>query len=97
MHHAIRKTAGLKFWEDMSADERRSETMEAVKNDLKIANKEMAGLDAEDKDKVNYYLDCALDPTDPMSPLYKLLLKNMGATFKNNGIQLPKHLDTHIK
>ena len=104
MHRVFRKTSGQKFWEDMTDEERREETLDAISKDLKIADKEMAGLDAPDKDKFKYYLDRAGDFLDPMAPLYKMLLKDMGAKIiepkdsssNQLGIKIPKHLIQYV-
>lgn len=98
IHRKTREIMGRKLWEDMTYDERRSEVLSAINDDLKAADKESAGLDALPKDKVNYYLQRAMDFLDPMSALYKMLLKDMGATITSTGgVKLPKHLIPYIK
>lgn len=98
IHKKTREIMGRKLWEDMTYDERRSEVLSAINDDLKAADKESAGLDALPKDKVNYYLQRATDFLDPMSLLYKMLLKDMGATITpTGGVKLPKHLVQYIK
>lgn len=83
MHRVFRKTMKQKFWEDMSDAERREETLEKISEDLKIADKEMGD------NKVDYYINRALDFLDPMAPLYKMLLKDMGAVITSTGIKRP--------
>ena len=88
----IRKQLGKPLWEDMSKDEQLSEVRDRIIEDLKIAKKEVKG-----RNIVDYLLNRALDPLDPMSGVYKLLLKKAGATITNKGgIKLSSELQAYL-
>ena len=75
-----RKSIGQKLWEDMTLDERKDEFFKALKNDLEITSKQVLG-----KNRIDYLLDRALEPLDPMSGFYKCVLLKLGATITEDG------------
>ena len=86
----LRKHAGQKKWEDMLPEEQFKEFKKYAMEDFEIAKKEMGN-------PVEYFLDRALDPLDPMSGVYKVLLKKLGATISGNKIQLTPLLKAELE
>jgi len=79
MSKFMRQQMGKPLWEDLTKEEQLAEVRERIIEDFKIARKE--GKD----NPVNYVLDRALDPLDPMAGVYKIFLKKAGATIAENG------------
>lgn len=79
-HLTHRKTMGLKMWEEMNLLERKQEYFLQLRRDLEIASGQM-----EVGKKVDYFLDRALDPMDPMNNFYKMVLIKLGATITESG------------
>jgi N12 class adenine-specific DNA methylase len=92
MQPKMREASGQKLWEDMSFDEKTKEFYQYMQEDFSIAHKE-----SKDRNPVDYLLDRALDPLDPMSEVYKVILRNAGAEIADNGIKLPEHLQIIYK
>jgi hypothetical protein len=87
----LRKQTGKKPWEEMTDAERLIEFKEFALQDFKVATQEMGQFGTPVM--VNYMLDRALDPLDPMSGVYKAILKKAGATITpDGGIKLPPGL-----
>lgn len=82
-----RRSQGIKLWEEMSFDEKKQEVLEYIKNDIKVSMEESQG------NPVNYLLDRALDPLDPLQEVYKQIFQNAGAIVDNNNIKLPDYLN----
>ncbi|NLE01614.1 MAG: hypothetical protein GX640_17255 [Fibrobacter sp.] len=81
---------GMKLWEEMSDTERTAEIFNRIKTDFETAQNEIQFK------PVNYLLDRALDPLDPLSDFYKVILKNLGAQINGNAVKLPDHLELEI-
>ena len=79
-HRIHRQTMGMKLWEEMTILEQRQEYFPKLRNDLEVATKQLEG-----KNRVDYLLDRALDPLDPMHNFYKMVLVKLGATITNDG------------
>jgi hypothetical protein len=76
-----------KLWENMTPQERTAEFQASALKDLEIAAKEATN-------PVDYLLDRALDPLDPMAGLYKAILKAQGAQItEKGGIKLSPALE----
>ncbi len=91
--HTHRKAMGLKLWEEMSIVEQKQEYFVKLRKDLEIATKQLEG-----KNRVDYLLDRALDPLDPMQNFYKLVLVKLGATITDDGaIRLSKELKERLE
>jgi len=80
LNKKIRGSLGDKLWEEMTNDERKREFFAKLKEDLEFTSKYIL-----ENNKINYFLDRALDPLDPMSGFYTLLLVKMGATITEDG------------
>lgn len=92
-HNIHRKTMGMKLWEEMSILERKQEYFVQLRKDLEIATKQLEG-----KNRVDYLLDRALDPLDPMANFYKIVLVKLGATITDDGaIRLSKELKERLE
>jgi hypothetical protein len=78
----LRTQQEKKLWEDMTPEERKAEFKQRVITDFQEAAKEIG-----DK-PIDYILNRALDPLDPMAGVYKILLKKAGATITDKGIKL---------
>ena len=88
----LRTTAGIKKWEDMTEEERKNEIINAVKKDFEIAKTQI-----EPGKEIDYFLDRALDPLDPMSGVYKIILQQMGAEITpEGGIRIPEELNKQV-
>jgi len=88
---AYRQSQGIPLWEDMSPSERKQEIFEYIKNDFHVAIEESAN------NPVNYLLDRALDPLDPLREVYRQILINAGATIENETIRLPDYLTKQLE
>jgi hypothetical protein len=87
-----RGTKGEKLWEEKTMIEQRCEFFQRLKEDLEFAAKEMKA------NKVNHLLDRALDPLDPMSGFYKVLLVKLGATIAEDGrVRIPNELKQRLE
>ena len=86
----LRASMGMKLWEEMSDTERTAEIFNRIKTDFETAQNEIQFK------PVNYLLDRALDPLDPLSDFYKVILKNLGAQINGNAVKLPDHLELEI-
>lgn len=86
---SLRSGAGQKLWEDMTQAERIAEFRAAAIKDYGIAIKEASN-------PTDYLLDRALDPLDPMSGFYKLVLDRAGAEIKGDKIRIPDSVRTQI-
>jgi hypothetical protein len=58
----------------LSREEKIAEARERIQNDFKVAREEI-----KKQNPVDYLLDRALDPLDPMNVVYKIILKTLGA------------------
>jgi len=82
-----RITAGLPLWENMTPDERMAEFRSRAQEDFKKASEEAVN-------PVEYMIERALDPLDPMSGIYKILLLNRGAAIEGGKIRLSPELES---
>lgn len=80
MNRDIRKLMGEKLWEEMTIEERKKEFFDKLKEDIEFTDKYVL-----ENNKINYFLDRATDPLDPMAGFYKLLLVKLGATVTEDG------------
>lgn len=80
MNRKIREFMGEKLWEEMTIEERKKEFFDKLKEDLEFTAKYVM-----ENNKINYFLDRATDPLDPMAGFYKLLLVKLGATVTDDG------------
>jgi hypothetical protein len=80
MNAQVRKFIGEKLWEDMTIEERKKEFFDKLKEDIEFTDKYVL-----ENNKINYFLDRATDPLDPMAGFYKLLLVKLGATVTEDG------------
>lgn len=78
-----RGVTGRKLWENMTPDERYAEFENYAKKDFEALN----SIDPAKRD--DYMLDRALDFLDPMSGVYKLLLKQRGYEIEGGIIRAP--------
>lgn len=85
----LRELQGMKLLEEMSRDEILTEVKQNIINDFKISSEEI-----KNRNSVDYLLDRALDPLDPMNVVYRLILEMLGAVTdkKTNAIQLSPRL-----
>jgi RNA polymerase sigma factor (sigma-70 family) len=83
----LREQQGKPPWEALTPKQQFTEFRDYALRDFEVAMEEMS-------DPVDYMLDRALDPLDPMSEVYKLILiKHAGAEItETGGIRLPKEL-----
>jgi hypothetical protein len=92
-HKIERKNSGLKLWEEMSFEERKDEFIKRLVDDLNIVSKEIRAFN-----KLDYLLDRALDPLDPLSLFYKMTLVKMGASLTGEGdIRIPLEVKEKIE
>jgi hypothetical protein len=87
---SIRKISGKKEdYMQLSFQEKAAEARERIIKDLKVAREEI-----KTRNPVDYLLDRALDPLDPMNVFYKTVLKKMGAEVneETNTIRLSPQL-----
>lgn len=88
-----RKRTGERFWEDKSVIEQRQEFFEYLKKDLAESSKQIVHAN-----KVDYLLNRALDPWDPMAGFYKVVLIKLGATITQDGaIKLSDELKRNLE
>ena len=88
----LRRQMGLKEdYTKLSREEKLAEVRRRMRDEFKIARKEI-----KRQNPVDYLLDRALDPLDPMNIVYKLILKTLGAEIdeKRNAIRLPSKLES---
>ena len=86
----LRRQMGLKEdYTKLSRKEKIAEARKRIWDDFKIARKEI-----KRQNPVDYLLDRALDPLDPMNVVYRLILKTLGAEIdeKQNTIRLSPKL-----
>ena len=86
----FRQQMGLKAdYMQLSRAEKIAEARERIRNDFKAAREEI-----KKQNPVDYLLDRALDPLDPMNVVYKIILKTLGAEIdkRNNAIRLSQKL-----
>ena len=86
----LRQQMGLKAdYMQLSSAEKIAEARERIRNDFKAAREEI-----KKQNPVDYLLDRALDPLDPMNVVYKIILKTLGAEIdkRNNAIRLSQKL-----
>jgi hypothetical protein len=80
MNAQIRKLMGEKLWEEMTIEERKKEFFDKLREDIEFTDKYVL-----ENNKINYFLDRATDPLDPMAGFYKLFLVKLGATVTEDG------------
>jgi len=86
----LRQQLGLKAdYMKLTRKEKIAEARERIRNDFKVAGEEI-----KTRNPVDYLLDRALDPLDPMNIVYKIILKTLGAEIdeRNNAIRLSLEL-----
>ncbi len=85
---SLRKFMGLKEdYTKLSREEKIAEIRKRITDDFKIAREEI-----RKQNPVDYLLDRALDPLDPMNVVYKFILNALGAEINKKGIRLPQEL-----
>jgi N12 class adenine-specific DNA methylase len=92
VHRVYRPSQGMKLWEEMTPSEKKQEISDYIRMDFAAAQEEVSG-----KNSAGYLLDRALDPLDPMSEVYKVVLKKMGATIEEKSIKLPEILQKSLE
>jgi len=70
----LRELQGRKLLEEMSRGEILTEVKQNIINDFKISSEEI-----KNRNPIDYFLDRALDPLDPMNIVYRLILEMLGA------------------
>lgn len=80
LERLMRETRGEKKWEDKTAQERKEEILSAIKDDFEIAKEQI-----QSGKEIDYLLDRALDPLDPMKGVYTVILKKIGAEVTPDG------------
>ncbi|MBI5614239.1 hypothetical protein HY947_04910 [Candidatus Gottesmanbacteria bacterium] len=88
----LRQQMGLKAdYLQLSREEKIVEARERIRSDFKVAREEI-----KKQNPVDYLLDRALDPLDPMNVVYKIILKTLGAEIdgRNNAIRLSPELNS---
>ena len=91
MQRVFRPSQGDKLWEEMTPAEQKQEISDYLKRDFDAAQQEV-----KTRNPAEYLLDRALDPLDPMSEVYKVILKKAGATIERNPIKLPDYLQKSL-
>jgi N12 class adenine-specific DNA methylase len=85
---SLRPIMGKKLWEEMKEEEKRQEISEYIYNDLQIASEEI-----KQNNPVDYLLNRATDPLDPMREIYLVVLKNAGVKVTDKKITLNDNLN----
>ncbi len=86
----LRRQMGLKEdYTKLSREEKIDEARRRIRNDFKVAREEI-----KKQNPVDYLLDRAADPLDPMNVVYRIILKIMGAEIdeQKNSIRLTPQL-----
>jgi len=85
---------GLKPLEDMSAEELRDYVSHKIRDDIEISREEIKD---SGQNPIDFMLDRALDPLDPMKGLYRIFLGKLGADVSGKGIKLTPELNRAMK
>ena len=73
----LRRQMGLKEdYTTMTREEKIAEAKDRIREDFDVARQEI-----KRQNPVDYLLDRALDPLDPMNVVYRIILQSMGAEF----------------
>lgn len=92
---SLREIQGLKGdYTQLTIHEKWAEAATRILNDFKVAKEEI-----KSRNPVDYLLDRALDPLDPMNVVYKLILRNLGAKIdeQTGAIWLSPHLNAILE
>ena len=91
----MRRQMGLKDdYTLLTFEEKMAEAVNKIRRDFKVAREEI-----KYRNPVDYLLDRALDPLDPMNAVYKVILTKMGAQVdeNTNAIRLSKELNALLR
>jgi hypothetical protein len=92
---SLRELQGLKGdYTKLTIKEKMAEAANRILRDFKVAREEI-----KSRNPVDYLLDRALDPLDPMNVVYKLILRNLGAKIdeQTGAIWLSPHLNSILE